>query len=90
MSDKLQRNRLWRKDPHCHWCGRLTVNEQGVRPDAATLDHVYSRLDFRRKGQGKHVLACWECNQARASAEVQSMVEFAQLSRADRARLQNQ
>lgn len=67
---------LFQADPHCHWCGRLTVwwAETGPGPDnAATIDHLRSRLDPKRgkRGGGPHtVLACRRCNQLRATYEV--------------------
>lgn len=71
---------LYRKDPHCHWCKRktrLVYATDGILPlDAATKDHVYSRLDPKRKhaekkNGGKHVmvLACRSCNAERAAKE---------------------
>ena len=69
---KLTRRRtLWRRDPRCFWCGRLTVFEEHGRPDSATLDHLYSRLHPRRRDTRKHlpstVLACYCCNQERGA-----------------------
>lgn len=47
---KRRRLSLFQRDPHCHWCGRLTRYDYvpGVKtqpPDLATIDH----LDNRRK-----------------------------------------
>ncbi len=53
----------------CHWCGIYTddsiYNEDS--PRKTTIDHLYNRLDPRRKGNNdKVVVACDACNQMRA------------------------
>lgn len=78
---KLQRQLLlmWNDNPHCHWCGRLTTlkgrAEQRLTPETATLDHLYSRFDARRKEvnrttEKRRLLACYECNQRRCREAV--------------------
>ena len=55
MSSSLSRHRerLWRRDNRCYWCGkptRLLSIVRGRRPDdMATIDHLFSRLDKDRK-----------------------------------------
>jgi hypothetical protein len=63
------RRRLWRRDPHCFWCGRLTVFEAYGVPHAATIEHIYPRGHPKRRSPRKvlpeTVLACHACNQER-------------------------
>lgn len=68
---KKRRREMWKQDPHCYWCRRETVlyHKLGggkTRPDQATIDHLYNRLDPRRllhaHGECKYVLSCYECN----------------------------
>lgn len=67
---------MWRRDPRCYWCGRPTVIHEEVcgkkiPANAATIDHLWSRLDPRRKPgkPGPKVLACFKCNHRRGAAE---------------------
>lgn len=75
------RIRLFNADPHCFWCGVKVQLTGGNLSTFATVDHLYSRWHPERKArhvEGKsvlHVLACHDCNQERAGAEVQ-MVPF--------------
>lgn len=75
---KRRRDQLFRKDPHCYWCGCEVRNYYDghhgrVHEDRATLDHLYSRYDPRRgKENGKRVLACWKCNHEREKAETKA------------------
>lgn len=79
-----RRDRLFRKHPFCHWCGRrlicprsLTVNgrlPKGYVPNMATIDHIDSRLSPERgkhPGKVRTVLSCRKCNELRAAAEVE-------------------
>lgn len=69
---KLQHARrvLHARDPHCHWCGVVTIDPRKTldlkRPDLATLDHVKSRLQCSSKEEyrsgNNHVIACLKCN----------------------------
>lgn len=78
MSKKTarRRRRLWDADPHCYWCGQLTV-ELNLKPyekppgNLATLDHLRSRLDVTRGTTlaVSTVLSCLRCNNERAAAE---------------------
>lgn len=89
MSDSRRRRILWARDPHCHWCGRLTAYATpllsvGVRVpppnDLATVDHLDSRLSGRR-GQTpgeRTVLACYACNQNRGAAECRAYPDHSQ------------
>ena len=74
-----QRKRLWEKDPHCHWCGRLTrlldLGCQGSHQpdDMATIDHLNSRFSKDRhapcNGEIRRVIACYRCNHDRGAEE---------------------
>lgn len=77
-----RREILWHRDPHCHWCGRLTQllsGKEGERmrrifpDDMATVDHLDTKLSGRRSPGGGHeertVLACRVCNEKRAADE---------------------
>lgn len=67
--------KLWINDPHCYWCGVETINPIGpqngvLTADSATIDHIYSRLDPRRRephhyGETRTVLSCYACNHER-------------------------
>lgn len=97
------RARLFRADPHCFWCGVEVVMDRSYQqqPNFATVDHLYSRWHPERKARHSnnkgvlHVLACADCNAARAGCECQSQpfipklperLEFAQLADATLAR----
>lgn len=76
---KNQLLQMWNENPYCHWCGRLTTldgrSEQKILPETATLDHLYSRFDPRRKEinrsmEKRRLLACYECNQQRCHDEM--------------------
>jgi len=79
-----RRLRMFKTDPNCFWCGKLTVlyGEQS-QLDLATIDHLYSRLHPERKKRYKaghdrsallHVLACYACNHKRGKVEQQGFV----------------
>ena len=65
--------KLWRRDPHCHWCGVRTVlptdNSGRQFATLATLDHLDNRLSKDRVKNKHHtertVLACAACNSER-------------------------
>lgn len=71
------RQRLFRADPHCFWCGQVTLYGAMGHPLQTTVDHLYSRLHPERvsryqKQQGVlHVLACSTCNNERGVREQQ-------------------
>mgnify|MGYP001562870724 FL=1 len=60
---------LWKIDPHCNWCGKLTVLTRKKMSNQATLDHIKQTnpwipgLLVRYKAPT--VLACYQCNSAR-------------------------
>lgn len=81
---KKQRQRLHKHNPHCHWCGRLTILIERTsninmklrphQPDEATIDHLRSRFDPARRTniqptERRHVLSCYECNIKRGREE---------------------
>lgn len=75
-STRRRRHNLWRKDPHCYWCGVVTVEVVVAKfekpPDnLATLDHLHSRYDPRRGATHgvASVLSCLRCNNEREVAE---------------------
>jgi 5-methylcytosine-specific restriction endonuclease McrA len=75
---RKRRANLWTKDPHCFWCGKLTVNDGENSSDSATIDHIRSKLHPLRKepiygSQIRLVLACKDCNNARAYYENQTL-----------------
>jgi len=74
------RKSLWEKDPHCHWCGVKTVwwakalGHAEKPKNAATLDHLVSRLDPKRYKMEYYprslfVIACDCCNNNRGKRE---------------------
>lgn len=84
VSKRLQRRRekLFARNPYCHWCGVKLVRVTGPKikyfpPNAATIDHLRSRLDPSRDGNGwgeiRTVLACRECNYKRGADEEKSL-----------------
>jgi hypothetical protein len=68
---------LWRNNPRCHYCNRLTVlifRPPGIGTNnfrfvdfEATIDHLHDRYGHRPQVHGEEVtvLACWSCNQLR-------------------------
>ena len=77
---RAQKERLWLKNPYCHWCGCLTVllppesKRKYFPSNMATIDHVRSRLHPARREpvygeERRHVLACRQCNQRRCDEE---------------------
>lgn len=80
-NNSAARKRLFRINPHCFWCGKLTVFtiEIGkLKHDAATVDHLFSRLHPDRKaarrGRGRLVNACNQCNKDRSNAETRGLM----------------
>ena len=78
-SNRKRKLNLWKKDPHCHYCGVETIvlNQpriKGTPPNLATLDHLYSKFDYRRyipefNNAERTVLCCFSCNNKRAAFE---------------------
>lgn len=63
--------------PFCFWCNCQTVLVKPgtitLPPDAATVDHLYSRLHPKRDETLK-VLACNRCNQERSRADCTGII----------------
>lgn len=88
-ADVKRRLTLWESDPRCRRCGRGTVLVTPIRsdsfgnfvpggalpPNAATLEHVYSRLHPRRQRgeRGERTLFCYECNHSVGRDEVMAL-----------------
>lgn len=70
-----RRRLLFARNPHCFWCGKLTVLDMTskLKHDSATVDHLYSRLHPERYAPRRRaattVLACNQCNKGRSHAE---------------------
>lgn len=87
-----QRAWLWRaQDGRCYWCKQPTKpgpHDPGdVAPDAATLDHLHSRLNAERgrhAGKLTHVMACRACNERRGWEECAALPIEEQRRRAGR------
>ncbi len=84
LSTPQIRKKLMRLDPRCHWCKRPLKMYQGFQttkeqnrlpPDFPTIDHLYSLIIATKEQRIERnkiknlVLACSQCNQARATAE---------------------
>ena len=88
VSTKKLREELWTKDPHCHWCGRLTVQPSEILkmgqpnpPEMATIDHLVDRFEGRNRNNFNNVvLACNECNNRRGR-ERQAKIPLEELQR---------
>lgn len=69
-ANQTQRNVLFKRDPHCHWCRALTHRFTGHMDDrTATLDHIKSRPECSTyteyTASSNKVLACDGCNRRR-------------------------
>ena len=77
----MQRYRcqLFTVNPHCYWCGRLTIwhnPPDGIlQPESATVDHIVSRYNRGWNAPTDIVLACFECNQRRCQNETSARLE---------------
>jgi hypothetical protein len=80
MSNHKLKVELFKQDPRCHWCKRVTklICEKSLKGEAdplmATIDHVISRYHphrwvKRKTGQKRKVLACYQCNHSRSTQE---------------------
>lgn len=73
------RDALIAADPHCHWCGCVTLPAVAspFHPDMATVDHVKPRRECRSQeeyeSETNHVLSCLECNQQRDQVDIALM-----------------
>jgi hypothetical protein len=74
-----RRRVLWRRDPRCFWCGRVTRFDAYHEPDAATVEHIYHRAHPKRRSTRRHlpatVLACRKCNSERGAPEARAFDE---------------
>ena len=72
-SKPTRRRVLWRRDPRCFWCGRVTDIRTEWLDRSATVEHLYSRKHPKRGRTDKHlpstVLACKRCNSERGAPE---------------------
>jgi len=77
-SVKRVRRKLFREDPHCYWCGRITVLfdppiGQRTPGDTATVDHIKDRRQVASVSEYRApenvVLACYGCNKRRNDIE---------------------
>jgi 5-methylcytosine-specific restriction endonuclease McrA len=66
---KLRMRKIWKQNPHCCYCGRVTVlatpGDPTAKPNTATVEHLRRRVNGVRPGNPGHVqwvLACHECN----------------------------
>ena len=72
--------RLWKEDPHCHWCNKETFLPS-VLADMATVDHVddnWSTLEqrFSKSGETRKVLACNGCNKKRNNQRMKEIPKW--------------
>ena len=85
MKSRMKRNgtkglrkKLFRENPHCHWCETLTIlvgeppGKKGAS-NMATIDHIISRYRAISREQyvapENMVLSCHKCNQDRSQEE---------------------
>jgi hypothetical protein len=70
-SIKNRRLNLWKRNPHCYWCGKR------LKWEKTTIDHLNSRVAGKKRprinGVETTVLSCRPCNQSRAYAELNSL-----------------
>ncbi len=64
---RREKIRLWKIDPHCKNCGRLTfipmTAEDGSKEDCATIQHLFDKLSpFRGSHLDNVELWCAKCN----------------------------
>jgi hypothetical protein len=75
---KKKRNAMWASNPHCTYCGVLTVRVEDITLERgqpspmnmATLDHVY-HVNHPSRSKEEYVLACHECNAIKSMIECQ-------------------
>ena len=79
-----RRHNLFKKNPHCNWCGRKLTWYDMPHParlpnDFPTLDHLNSRSMYPKGRPVTHqestVLACKPCNQRRGVVENKVMTK---------------
>lgn len=73
------RSALREKDPHCHWCGCMTLPTlpPPFHPDMETVDHIKARRQCKSAEEyhsaSNMVLACMECNIERDRVDIEMM-----------------
>lgn len=81
-SRRKQLVKMWKQDPHCRQCGRLTVlsvykNHKAIPDNTATLEHVFSRLNplrlLKTPGVKRRTLLCRACNQTNGLKEQKAL-----------------
>lgn len=76
--------REWNKDPHCRYCGVLTVlrvykeDSKEIKDRLATIDHTNSRWNPNRQKPNngrevRRVLSCHKCNHERNVKEMKQL-----------------
>lgn len=86
------KEQVWRENPHCYWCGVLTVlhkHKDGESADdnTATLDHVFTNLDPRRRFYKEYgipspvILVCLQCNKKRGGRLFEEYLVLTNLER---------
>ena len=82
MSDiSKRRKNLWNQSPLCSYCNVVTILPSSLSPEElkrpppnlATVEHVFHRLDPRRKFKNlkvqRRILACYSCNQKKGKED---------------------
>ena len=89
MNQKRRRLTLYKRNPHCHWCGTKTVlpppgpppTSKPMPPNMATIDHLRDkyhpkRHERPRPGEERTVLACNRCNGIRNTERQAECIEL--------------
>jgi hypothetical protein len=83
MTFRERKERLFKKNPHCYWCGTRVIlhnhdEENNILNDnTATLDHIITKKIKKILGytpHGKTVLSCFKCNRLRGDKTVREFV----------------
>lgn len=69
------RARLFAANPHCHWCGTITIVGKGDGDRLATLEHIRGFHACDRDvrvwdAPENKVIACFKCNNSRSSTQL--------------------
>ena len=75
------REKLYRADPHCHYCGRLIQ-----RQSDATLDHKTPRIKGGTDHEDNLVISCQACNSDKDAKPYETYVALALQRRQRRVR----
>jgi hypothetical protein len=65
---KSYRERLWRRDPHCSYCGRR------IKAGEATLDHIKPRDQGGLDTPSNLKLCCEPCNKVKNNRSLQEWI----------------